>query len=980
MANKNKTVLDAAQQCDRAFARHTAGDWDGAAEEYEAVLRQEPRHARALYLLGCVRGQQERWADALPLLQRAVTENPSFAEAQLNLGIACQILGHSAEALDAYNAALVLRPSYAAAHNGRGLVLQTLGRTDECVAAFACAVEHDPSHADAWNHLGIALQSQGHLEQAAACFGQAIRARPAFAQGYNNLGIVRHAQGQHEDALEACEQALALSPSFAEAHNNRGAVLKTLGRWEEAADSFTRALENNPAYADAHYNLGNTRDAQGRTAKAINCYTRAIEIAPSHVDAHWNRSLARLLVGDFAAGWAEYDWRWQTDQFDAKPFPQPRWDGANLQGKSILIYAEQGFGDTIQFARCLPWVKSRGAEHVLFAVQHGLGRLLTSSPGVDTLIECNPDGTFPPAVHAFDVQIPLLSLPGLMGIDLQNMPAPATFAVGRVPLRGGGRAASHPDTLQVGLVWAGRPEHRNNKNRSLSLADFAPLLDTPGVTFYSLQKGEAGRDVSAFPQIIDLAPDLHDFADTAAALRYLDLVVCVDTSCAHLAGTLNIPTWTLLPFAPDWRWLKERMDTPWYPSLRLFRQSAPGDWAGVFARVQRELQTFAAAHRPGTEVPGYSSEVKSPSGTQEASGKSLSSVPEALSPSSPALKCRVENTPRVSVIIPCYKQAHFLAEAVRSVAAQTFTDWELIIVNDGSPDHTSRVAQTLILTHPGLRIQLIEQENGGLPTARNTGIRAAQGQYILPLDADDRLHPQFLEKTVAVLDSRPEVSIAHTDIQHFGTDSNVFPTGPFAPGPMTQENKLAYCSLYRKSVWENNNGYGEALNSYEDWDFWLGALEQNVQAAHITEPLFCYRKAETSMLTEADKRRPQLVAQIVARHPRLFLPARRTLAQETVQKLAQEAQNAIDQMGGPAEKSEEKSDTRRILLVTDQFWPSVGGSERLTEDVALGLLADGWQVEVMAAAHAGRKTHANTGECGFSPARRRLTQPPFCAA
>ncbi len=374
-------------------------------------------------------------------------------------------------------------------------------------------------------------------------------------------------------------------------------MLRNQGRLDEAVASIQRALALAPDLVEAHINLGNARKSQRKVDEAAEAYTRALSLDPANPEAHWNFAQVLLLMGRLGEGWAEYAWRTKCEEFSAVNwnFKQPLWDGSDLNGRTVLLYAEQGFGDTIQFLRYLPMVAAQGAAKgggVILQCPAPLTRLFEAAPAAAGIQLVTEIGDTP-----FDLQAPLHTLPGLFATTLDTIPADVPY------LRPPGDTPPALDSsggLKVGLVWGGDPKHKNDANRSLGFERFTPLLDMEGVDFYSLQVGERGGDIrnnqalgGLEGKITDLGKGLSDFADTAAAVGQLDLVITVDTSVAHLAGALGAPVWTLLPWVPDWRWLLDRDDSPWYPTMRLFRQPAAGDWDAVIGEVGAALRDQA---------------------------------------------------------------------------------------------------------------------------------------------------------------------------------------------------------------------------------------------------------------------------------------------------------------------------------------------------------------------------------------------------
>lgn len=370
--------------------------------------------------------------------------------------------------------------------------------------------------------------------------------------------------------------------------------LHRAGRFREAESLLREVLSHQPDDLNALQALACALTEQGEIDRAIVAYESALSYKPDHAGARWGVSLLRLLKGDFARGWIDYEARWEAVPALRRPnFPQPLWDGSDLKGRRILLYPEQGFGDLIQAIRYVSLVRAAGARSVVFAPPE-LRRLWQTHPDIDRIV------TEADVQPEFDVHCPLMSLPRLFGTTLQTIPAPVPYlsADGSMSDLWKRRLSAQPPGLKVGLSWAGRPTHLNDRNRSLALSTLAPLGRLSGVRYYSLQKGEAGQQAAAPPagmQLVDWTHEIRDFADTAALVVNLDLVICCDSAVAHLAGALGKPVWVLLPFVPDWRWQLDRDDSPWYPTMRLFRQTRTGDWPSVVERVARELQ--ALPHR-----------------------------------------------------------------------------------------------------------------------------------------------------------------------------------------------------------------------------------------------------------------------------------------------------------------------------------------------------------------------------------------------
>lgn len=528
---------------------------------------------------------------AVSYYDKALRADPKFADAYNNRGNALRALGRLDEALKSYEGAIKHRPTMVEAHNNRAVVLQALGRYEAALASCDQALKLQPTHGEALYHRGLALHELGRLEDALAAFDEVLARQPAFAEALSARGNALRAKGDIEAAVAAYDMAVAQRPDYAEAYSNRGNALRELGRLDDALASCDHALDLQPNHPEALLNRGTTLQDMGRVEEAITAFDQALALRSDYAEARFSRGLAKLLSDDYAGGWADYECRWGVKNFSSKrrDFEQPLWDGAGASGKRLLVHAEQGLGDTLMFARFLPRVRAQGAT-VLFECPAELARLLQDIDGIDQLIPRGHD------LPEFDCHAPLMSLPRLLGSESETL---AT----RVPYVRSPGEMSLDDTvdsaLRVGLVWQGQRRHLNDRNRSITPQRFLPLLQVANCRFFSLQVGDAPRTDDQLWQerVIDLAPRLRDFADTADLLDQLDLLISVDTSVVHLAGAMGKPAWLLLPFAPDWRWLTERRDSPWYPSLHLFRQPAVGDWDSVFAAVGSELKNLAQAHR-----------------------------------------------------------------------------------------------------------------------------------------------------------------------------------------------------------------------------------------------------------------------------------------------------------------------------------------------------------------------------------------------
>ncbi|MBM0743085.1 FkbM family methyltransferase [Phormidium sp. CLA17] len=550
---------------------------------YEQVLTLQPNSAETHGNLGSVLLKLDRVEEAIAHHRQALALIPNNAKAHYNLAIALYEQKQDQEAIVLYQQAIVLQPDYANAHHNLGMTLHRQAKPEEAIACYRQAVQLEPNHASAHNSLAVALYQQNKLDEAIEHYQQAIAIYPGYVNAHDNLGIALKQQGKLEDAAIHFQQAIAFNPSYANAYINLGNAMRELGRFNEAIAYCEESIRLQPTNADARNTYGCVLVDLARFVDAIACFEDAVRLRPDFADAHLNMGIILLQIGEFRRGFEEYHWRWKTKQCPDLRYTQALWTGENLNGKVILLTAEQGFGDTIQFARYAPMVAARGGE-VIIACQKPLLRLVATVPGVSRCVDRDKDNI---DIHT---HAPLLELPYILGTTTDTIPAtvpylsPSDQSVIRLEVP--------PDTrLKIGIVWATNPSNSTSSKRSCSLSHFISLLKVPGIALYSLQKEQPPTDLALLhtPRLQDLQDQLTDFADTAAAIAQLDLVITVDTAVAHLAGALGKPTWTLLPHIADWRWLTDRDDNPWYPTMRLFRQNQPATWDELFTRVAAAL-------------------------------------------------------------------------------------------------------------------------------------------------------------------------------------------------------------------------------------------------------------------------------------------------------------------------------------------------------------------------------------------------------
>jgi tetratricopeptide (TPR) repeat protein len=638
------------QQLALAVALHKGGDFERAETIYRDILAADPHHSDALHLLGVIALHRRDYGCAATLIERAIVADPSRALYHCNAGAAHRSLGRLDLAIEAFRRAIHFDPTLAGAHYNLALALEGADRLDLAIIELQQTVSIAPNFSDAWNAFGRILASQDRGADAGVCYRRAIELRPSFveahfnlgnllsrqgehaaaveeyrlslvlasqngvtipaafdskvlAQIHNNLGNSFKSLGRHSEALRAFHRAIEFEPEFAEAHNNLGAVLQYQGALDEAEDAYRRALACNPQLDRVYTNLGNLHCDRGRLEDALACYDQAVRLCPSSAKARFNRALTLLRSGDLHRGWAEYESRFER-KVERRNFHEPEWDGSPLGGRRLFVYAEQGIGDEILFASCLPDL-ARCGGHVVVECEARLVPLFARSFPWSTVIQrpvrLTSIGAIDPPV---DVQIAMGSLPRLLRNERTAFPAHRGYLESnatrasewRHRLKGTGQVA-------VGFSWRGGKDPDIQRRRSTSPADWIPLLSIPRVTFVDLQYGVCPadrdallchKDVVGFKEV-DPLRDLDEFA---ALMSACDLVISVDNSTVHLAGAMGLCVWTLLPFASDWRWMMSARETPWYPSMQLYRQQSAGDWNPVFCQLAADLQTKVAACEP----------------------------------------------------------------------------------------------------------------------------------------------------------------------------------------------------------------------------------------------------------------------------------------------------------------------------------------------------------------------------------------------
>lgn len=540
-----------------------------------------------------------RLDDAVKAYHEALGVAPDEPVVMVNLAVALRALGRAGEAVGYLERAIELDPANSDAHYNLGNAHRAGERFQEAAASYAIAIERNPDYLFAYSNRALALKDAERFDEAVDCVSAGLQRFPDDPRLYGNLGVVLWAAGRIETAVSAYRRAIALTGDQdpydnGQAFHNLGAALFKSGCYEEAIEHERRAVDLMESGAESHATIGQCLSSMGRTGEALEAFDAAFDEEPDNVMAHLGRARTLLLMGDLERGFVEYEWRWRQVKSPKPSFDGPEWDGGDLAGRRILLYAEQGLGDTIHAARYIPLVAQAGGV-VTVQCPGILAPLIASVEGADRVVATGDP--LPP----FDCHAPLLSLPKLMATTLDTIPC-------QIPYLGVKDHANPPSSsaLRIGIAWAGNPNHENDANRSCDLTAFLPLMALPGTAFYSLQLGERAADIRSCgcgPFLSDLKPRIANFTDTARFVLDLDLVICVDTALAHLAGALGKPVWVLLPFGPDWRWMLERRDSPWYPTMRLYRQPQSGDWASVIGDIQRDLEARLAEMKTGKNLP-----------------------------------------------------------------------------------------------------------------------------------------------------------------------------------------------------------------------------------------------------------------------------------------------------------------------------------------------------------------------------------------
>ena len=586
-----KMTADQAPSTAQTDLRPNAANADGPLLVADPTSVRGYPQAAKLFAQATARFNAGDHAGAAAMFREITMQLPGMVAAHNNLGVALRVAGQTSNAVAAFRRAIEIAPNYTMAHANLGLTLRDLGRRDEAIQALRGAVAADPAFAEGQRCLGLLYLQTDRPDLAAAHFRRATELAPTFADAYTDLGIALTQLNRTEEATAAYARVVALCPTDARARFNLASSRSDDLPIEEVETACRALVAAHPQMPEGHNGLAVALQRQNRFEEALASFRRAAWVKPDFAQAIINEAMVLLLLGRYEEGWPKYEWRRRLSLLHGIERALPPWQGEDIAGKCILLHGEQGLGDTIQFLRYVPLVAER-ARHIILEIPRALVRMAASLP-IDNVTIVHRGRT----ARGADVHAPLLGLPRIFNTRVDNIPGRVPYLMPRRPLvERWARNLAGDSRLKVGLVWGGNKEHKGDRRRSIALGQLAPLLAVEGVAWHSLQVGERTAELANLPAgtLIDLSPQLTDFAETAGAILNLDLVIAVDTAVAHLAGALDRPTWIMIAFSPDWRWLLDRDDSPWYPSVRLYRQPAIGDWDSVIARVTADLTARAA--------------------------------------------------------------------------------------------------------------------------------------------------------------------------------------------------------------------------------------------------------------------------------------------------------------------------------------------------------------------------------------------------
>jgi len=583
------TQMKLTELLNKGLSLHQQGQITEAQIFYRKILKNYPSHIQALRLLGLIEAQRKQYDKAIVLLSRATKIDPNDPATFFNLSLALQENKKIKDAIYFYNKTISLKPNYLEAHFNKGVALNLLVQFNDALDSFNRAIELKPDYAEAYLNRGISLQGLEQYNLAINSYDKAIELKPDYAEAFINRGISLQGLEQYNLAINSYDKAIELKPDYAEAYLNRALSRQGLNQYDLAFDDYDKAIELKPDFAEAHFNKGVALQDINQFSAALNSYDNAIRVKPDFYIVYHQKSMLKLLLGEYEDGWRLYESRWKTDslQDSFRKFNNPLWLGKqSIKNKTILIYAEQGLGDSIQFCRYIKMLESLSPKKIFLEVPSALISILSTLDSKATLIDDSS------SIAKFDFHCPLMSLPLALTTTLNTIPAKIPYLYASInKVEHWANKLPKSKYPKIGLAWSGSTLHKNDHNRSLSIQKLEPLLQLP-FEFHCLQKEIRSPDlkiINELKKIHTYQEDLNDFSDTAALIENLDLVISVDTSVAHLAGAMGKKVFIMLPYAPDYRWMLNRADSPWYPNASLFRQPERGDWESLIKHLRSVL-------------------------------------------------------------------------------------------------------------------------------------------------------------------------------------------------------------------------------------------------------------------------------------------------------------------------------------------------------------------------------------------------------
>jgi tetratricopeptide (TPR) repeat protein len=548
-----------------ASGYYQQGDLRQAENICRSILKEQPDNFHVLYFAGMIYYRLGEYDSSIKYIKKATGLNPNHAEAYYNLGNA----------------------------------FRQKGQFDEAISCYLEAFKLNPAFYEAYNNLGIVFQSRNQPDEAIIYYRKALELNPRLADAYYNLGTIFQDKEQFDEAIVNYKKALQIDQNFTDVYYNLGNIYRETGSLDEALSCFQKALRFNPGLDDAYHNIGTVLMQKGMYDEALSYFRKALQLNPNLVDARWSISLIHLACGNFSQGWREYESRWHLKDTPRRNFYQPPWDGSSLKGKNLLVYDEQGVGDEIMFASCLPQIIAEAALCIIETDKRLVPVFARSFPKAKVIERITEDAAYPPELQNLDMRVPIGSLPKFLRPNLASFPVQKAYLIPDALKTEvwQNRFASLGKGFRVGISWRGGGSKDVRLARSTVLAQWEKLFSIPGIHFVNLQYVDCKKELEEARQKVGVS--IHDWEDAdplkdldnfASEIAALDLVVSVDNATVHMAGALGVPVWTLLPFACDWRWMQKFEDTPWYPSMRLFRQNTYGDWNDVFERVYKALK------------------------------------------------------------------------------------------------------------------------------------------------------------------------------------------------------------------------------------------------------------------------------------------------------------------------------------------------------------------------------------------------------